>query len=62
MSDSLIKRGPRTEAGRIRCGNWKHGLRSAQARKEQAALRMFLRDCRKTIAKAVEAVEPSGDS
>jgi hypothetical protein len=53
-------RGPRTPDGirRIVEANTKHGRRSAQARREQASLRSFLRDCRETIRK----VEQSRDS
>jgi len=49
MSNSLVKRGPRTEEGRARCGNWRHGRRSRTAKREAACLREFLRSCRKTI-------------
>ena len=54
-------RGPRTPDGiqRVVRANTKHGRRSAQARREQVALRAFLRSCRKTIAKVhgIETLE-----
>lgn len=52
MSDSLIPRGPRTAEGRARCGNWKHGRRSAVAKREAKLLRDFIAQCRSTAAKA----------
>lgn len=41
--------GPQTEAGRLRCGNWKHGQRCEARRREEKRLTEFVRACRETI-------------
>jgi hypothetical protein len=34
-----LSTGPKTEEGRARCGNWKHGLYSRDAKTQRALIR-----------------------
>lgn len=51
LRGSVYRGGPRTPEGLERCrrASWKHGRRSADAKREADSLRDFVRDCRKTI-------------
>ena len=39
-----LSTGPKTPEGRARCGNWKHGYYSKQAKAERRAIKALLRE------------------